>query len=273
MKVKLVLLFLLLSFGAHAQKGQEKWHVELRWNPLNTGLNYVGIDKVGVRYTIGDRLNLRMFLQYNTDKKHKDLTQIPNKETYFGYFLSEYTNKESNYAIMPGIDYVFLNNSKVSPYIGLELIFEKRKTGAEVYNLQKGYILGHNPDGGWTMGNGTQTSNYTATGAQYVEDVYFNENSYSYSYSWQNPSHELWGVQIPLGFNVYVFKNFYLGLEIKCYYHKTITDKVRLKGSEVTSLDGSNKSVKQTIDEISVGKKIRSFGISYDNAIKIGVRF
>lgn len=236
--------------------------------PFNTDINYVGVNKVRVKYALSNRFNLRLALQYNHNSNHKDLNE-KQVNSFEAFFQSDYTNKEVNYAIIPGVEYVFFRGARISPYIGIDPIFAVRKTSAEVY-LRTEMLIGTTPDVFFEFV--TLISNYKLDGLQYAEMVDIGVDRFSYSTSFVNPSFKLFGVQIPLGFNVNVYKNLYVGLEITLYYYNTVASKAHQFGNETLILD-SGERVDQVIDRKIIGKKIKSFGILYDNSVRVGIRF
>ena len=259
------LLFLVFFLPMlHAQEDEIKtvlhqplkrnWQIELNFMPWNTASNNVGIDQLTVKYRVGDRISLRMGLQYNGNKQSKDFEKIDNPRYYD---ISEYEMQQSLFGIMPGIEFHF-SNTRVSPYMGMVPFYINKKTRFE------GTTVYHNGDAF------TRTTTLKVDGGTCEQELITGTYpSYRDTYE-QDRAYKSYGVSIPLGLDIYLYRNFFIGFELGFGFSKTKYKTIYVKEGTTYTNDYSAPSVKDTEVPAKTDSK---FGFFHNNALRVGIWF
>lgn len=268
MKVLLTILLLFSCFFSLAQEKQEKWNVEIGWKPFNTAINHIGVDRVGVKLAISNRINVRMLFQYSQIKEHKELNE---PQPLSSSLQTEYENKERSHSFAPGVEYVFFRNSAISAYAGIELLYAVKKTRSEVYRQRTGKTFFYVPDSLLWSGHGTEATKIIVKGLQYEEEIRSTPATLFYRISYHNPSYTLLGAQVPLGVNINLYKKLYAGLELKLFYHRKVIDEVQIYEDKLIKME--KEQLHTIANKKLAGAKAHSFGIYFDNSVRLGIRF
>ncbi len=227
---------------------EKNWHIELNFMPWDTQANNVGIDQLTVKYKITDRLALRMGIKYHSDKQKKEPQSISNPQDYY---TTEQESKQSLFGLMPGLEFHFIKASRISPYVGIEFSYIKSKS------YYKSTSIYHSS-------SYTQTNTLEIDGGLYDQElIYYSTGSYYRSIYDKNRAYQSIGINVPLGVDVYICKNFYMGVELGLNFNRIKYGTISI--TESSNLTTNNREIPEKID--------KKFGIYYNNAIRIGVWF
>lgn len=204
---------------------QGNFTLEVGFNPV--GMNPVmGMGLKG-RYLITDRWFLRLNIPFDGSvTKNKFDVQLPDHTaTTKSNFVS--------YGLLPGFEYHFTNVRRLSPYVGAELgfihnIFSYKRTDYLNNNVSNEYLMKN-------MDNQNNRSNISAR------------------------------INILAGFDVYISKHLYLGVELGLGFGMNST----LKAKEITRpANGAEVEVKHDDKAVST-----NFTIATQNLIRLGWAF
>ena len=226
--------------------------MELNFKPF--GENVISFNQLQIKYRVSDAWALRLGLALNQksfnlsgdDYEPSNPTKITGSE------------KSTKIGILPGIEYHFLKNSKVSPYIGAEFSFFNQSVkshykdfqGVYDYNTgQYNYIPVEIDIKGATR---TVTTGYYTTPSGY----------YYYTYTeYPDRAYTSVGGNLLVGCDFYFMRNVYVGVEGGLGYNNIRTKKV--------TIDISNE-VKPTILPSYTDS---NFGFYYNSALRLGFWF
>lgn len=228
--------------------------VEVNFKPFGNE-EVISIDNFKAKYFIEDNIALRLGVKINSKL---------NKQTREDWDASEeypvLANESSFYSeLTPGIEYHFLKNRKISPYVGFELYRGQKKSSASyeyynrVYNNNTGnydqVYVKESVQNGWI---GIVPSTYINNGVTYTY--------YARSYSAER-AFTSYGSNLLFGSDFYFVKNMYFGFELGLGYHYT-------KNSQVT-VEISNQVEKEHMPSYTSS----NIDFYYNNAIRLGVWF
>ncbi|MCL2651414.1 MAG: hypothetical protein FWD60_10385 [Candidatus Azobacteroides sp.] len=225
--------------------------VELNFKPF--GENVISFDQLQLKYRIADNLALRLGLAFESNKLDQPGDDY-NKSEQQKVAGNE---KSTKFGVLPGIEYHFLKNSKISPYVGAELLF---------FNYS---VKSHYRD---------YTSDYSGNQIRYIpveididgatrtitEEYYQSSQGYYYSYlttSYLNRAYTSYGGNLLLGSDFYFMRNLYVGLEVGLGYDYTKYKKV--------TIDISDQVDPSILPSFSTSK----FGFYYNSALRLGFWF
>lgn len=221
--------------------------VEVGFKPFGND-KIINFDNFKGKWRINDQIALRLGL--HLDNQTNKLTS----DDYGSYAKNPTTSDEKSftYGIMPGIEYHFLKNSKVSPYCGIELSYQRRNTSG-VYEDYVEYSY-----------NNYTYQKYTLEGAwKRTESYTFNYNGSTYSgtnitYDNQRSYHTV-GSTLLMGSDFYFLKNMYFGFEVGLGYNYQKFDKITRTFTDNTDpivIPSYNQSTTRFV---------------YNNAIRLGI--
>jgi len=263
MKFKIILLSVFLSFSVISYSQTEiitklpaakTVMFELNFNPM--GANGVfSFETMQGKYWLNNTTVLRLGIGYNT--KSNGMADGDYDPTV--QFKSNINEKSSLFTFKPGIEIRLLKDSKISPYVGLEMIYKNRSSNADYkeyteiydYNTQKYKydFVETKIDGAWRS---YTTSNYTGNNGSYTVTniVYNGERAFS-----------TFGTNLLLGSDFYFVKNMYVGFEVGLGYQSTLYHKI--------AVDISTNVEKTTIPSYTIS----NLDFYYNNSIRLGVWF
>jgi len=244
----------------HCKKAQfpEKKTImlELNFNPFSsTGV--ISFENFQTKYWLDNKTVLRLGLQLKNKR-----TSITDDD--FDSAEKHKTNESENsllFGIKPGIEFRFLQNSKISPYVGFELQYKNKSTSADYKEYNQSY----------DYSNGQSVTKYDFVetkvdgGLRNISSgTYSNSNgTYSYStvdYNGERAFSSLAG-NLLVGSDFYFIKNMYFGFEVGLGYES-------IKYKQVI-LDISTNVNKTTFPSYSTS----TLGFYYNSAIRLGVWF
>ncbi|TPE44898.1 hypothetical protein [Pontibacter mangrovi] len=216
-----------------------KLATELNVNPFNGTISLNNsLNQLKFRYFAKTDLALR--LGFNGSKDSRRL------ESSNAYGTNAYDNKDerssSTIGVNAGIEKHFKGTRRLSPYIGADLVLEKRTSEQEI-----------------TSGNSTTT----ITGA-------WRESSYSSGYpsqtyyTFMQQGYSRYGLNLVTGFDFYMAKNLFFGYEASFGFSKRSMDDIEVKQSDSSNSPSNSADVTNTSF---------SFGPSLMNGVRIGYVF
>ena len=236
--------------------GQKTVMLELNFNPFSSN-GVISFENFQTKYWLDNKTVLRLGLQLS--KKGTSLT-----DEDFDSAEKHKSNASENsflFGIKPGIEYRFLQNSKISPYVGFELQYKNKSTSADYKEYIQSYDYINNQqvykyefvetkvDGGLRNITSGSYSNSNGTYSYTIVD-YGGERSFSSL-----------GGNLLVGSDFYFIKNMYFGFEVGLGYES-------IKYNQVI-VDISNNVNKTTYPSFTTN----SLGFYYNSAIRLGVWF
>jgi len=234
--------------------GVGNFMVELNFKPFGSG-DVISFENLQTKFRITDNISLRLGLKIenqNNSQQHEDFASTEK----YPYTASEHSLL---FGIKPGIEYHFLKNRKISPYVGCELTYFNKSsdseydgysqsyngnTGANQYTYQK-YTI----DGAW---RGVGTSTYVSNGTTY---------NYNYITYTNQRAYKSVGGNLLFGSDFYFIKNLYFGFEIGLGYNNIKYEQIKIEDSntvEKTTYPSYNSS---------------NLNFYYNNSIRLGIWF
>ena len=231
--------------------------VELNFKPF--GENVISFNQLQFKYKIVDNLALRLGLAFDSNKldQSDDDYDLSEQQKVTG------NEKYTKFGVLPGIEYHFLKNSKISPYVGLEFSFSKNsvKSHYRDYDYEQFY---NNQTGSYeTRYIPVEVDIDGATrliSLQHYQNQYGGYGSYITT-SYQNRAYTSYGGHLLLGCDFYFMRNLYVGLEAGLGYDYTKNEKV--------TIDFSNQVKPVVIPSYTASK----FGFYYNSALRLGFWF
>jgi hypothetical protein len=222
------------------------------------GENVISFNQLQLKYRLADDWALRLGL--SLDNKILDQSD----DDYESSEQRKVTGKENatKFGVMPGIEYHFLKNSKISPYVGAELSFSKRTV--------KSHYRDYTSESYYDNSTGSYQTRYVPVeididGATRLVTAEYISNPYGYSYyqrtEYLNRACTSYGGNLLLGCDFYFMRNLYIGLEAGLGYNYTQYKKI--------SIEISNQ-VRPTILPSYTESKL---GFYYNSALRLGFWF
>jgi len=225
--------------------------IELNFKPFSS-TDIISFDNLKAKYRITDNTSLRLGLKIE-NKSNKQ-----SKDDYLATDKYPTTTDEHSLllGVIPGIEYHFLKNKKVSPYIGCELSYLNKSSNATYEEYTQQYTNSSSQytyqkqtvDGAWL---GTGTSTYTYNGSTY-------NSTYT---TYDQRSFSSLGGNVLFGSDFYFIKNLYFGFEIGLGFNN-------IKYNQIT-IDVTNQVEKTTIPSYHSS----DLSLYYNNSIRLGVWF
>ncbi|MDD2797445.1 MAG: hypothetical protein PHV20_02520 [Bacteroidales bacterium] len=187
---------------------------ELNFSPFSPTA-VISFDNFQTKYWLNKKTVLRLGLQLkNLENSTKDGDYDPAEQ--------HKTNKNEKtllVGIKPGIEFRFLQNSKISPYIGFEQLYQNKSTSADYkeYVQYFDYTNGQSVlkydfvetkvDGAWRDLTTVTNINPNGTTYKYASTDYTGERAFSN-----------WGGNLLAGSDFYFVQNMYIGFEVGLGY-------------------------------------------------------
>ncbi len=216
---------------------------ELNVNLFESELNFNNVLKqIKGRYFISDQWAMRVAFSIDRKKENHDENQAYGTNAYF----IKDTRKTFSYSLGAGFEYHFKGTRRLSPYLGAEAWFGKKKSSETIETKDQTTEI----EGAWMQ----QSTIYV--GSQYVYPITVTD--------YIEKGFVSGGFNLLAGFDFYVAKNFYLGYEfivlgISIIKYDTI---------DITYTNPSSSSSAPVIN----GKDFE-FGPSLINGIRVGYFF
>lgn len=227
----------------------KRFMLEVNFTPFDGG-NIISFNELQTKYWINRNAVLRLGIQldYNHQKQDEKDFEIDDD------LKNSFDKTSFTFGISPGIEYRFLEDAKLSPYIGLALHYEKRNTESEYTSFIRRYDPDYGiyyyeefttkVDGGWII------SSTNSTNTQYDDKL----------------SYDQFEGSLIFGADYFLMGNLYLGFEIGLGYQINSYKKVKI---ELDGEDVLDENASFSIPSNSVS----DFGLRYNNAIRLGVNF
>jgi len=241
-KLSLLVGGIILSGAVLAQKPSSDVPMTLEGqlgitNPAGgAGLDFVA-PSVRFRYFLTDNIAARVTLGINSTSSTNTVYENPD----FSGATGEYMIRNAAWNAAVGAEYHFAGTDRLSPYVGLDVIFGGAKTTTE----------GTNTDG---------------TGSAYVADVSFNS---------EDPR-SIFGVGLALGTDFYFAENFYVGVEMGMAWANVTTKPGSYEntaGGTTTSGDLNGESKDGQFVTGSLPNNVGLAGLTPTGNLRLGWRF
>jgi hypothetical protein len=223
------------SLEHHLKVSYDELTMELNINPFNAELRLNNlIDQLKLRFFTSDNFAIRLGFTVNTIDK--DITTT-NPYGTNPYNIVE-SKKSTLFGVNAGIEKHFSGTRRLSPYIGIEVVFANR-SASHIIN-----------DG---------TTETTIEGAWRTESVVNN----SFVYGYEQKAYVQYGANIIAGFDFYVARHFFIGYEAA--YKFAYTD---YKGVDITTVGTPFPQDNQDVEETEF-----AVSPSLINGIRVGYVF
>ncbi|GHV56118.1 hypothetical protein FACS1894182_02030 [Bacteroidia bacterium] len=223
--------------------------VELNFKPF--GENVISFNQLQLKYKISDNWALRLGLAFD----HNTMDLPGNDYDPSEEFQTNGNEKSTKFGVLPGIEYHFLKNSKISPFIGLELSFFNRSLESHYRDYTYDYSK-----------NGYIPVNMDIDGAirKMVSEYYQTSQGYYYYVTrteYPERSYTSFGGNLLLGCDFYFMRNLYVGVEAGLGYNQFQYKKVTVDISNAVNLS------------ILPSYKTTTLGFYYNSALRLGFWF
>ncbi len=261
MKTKtIIFLIVLISLTGYAQSDSETPNFRPTKGNIALELDFLPFSENGpidlksfqARYFFSPQLALRA--GFNFDRVKKD-DEIPRVYRIDGNDIMKFNKYEMDYTlwgINAGIAWHFFKNSRVSPYIGIDIGYEAKsaKYNDEVNNYNYNY-----PNEGFELVK-TEVEN----GWGIDEMIYDQWGNPVYAFVVNERAYHSFKANLVAGTNIYIMKHFYAGIELGLGMNTTKYKEVTVEQDGVITLKFPEK-------------KETTFGLNFNNAIRIGFWF
>lgn len=204
----------------------------------------ISISKLQLKFMLSDRIAVRLGGMLNN--KHNELSETDHDD--------EYEEISKTWSIFTGADYHFIRASKVSPYIGIEAGFSKRKSSSTYTDLEYIENVGGVEliiDGAWKQ--------------KHILQDRLGNDGYYFSYDGER-SYQSMNLNVLFGSDFYLMKNFYLGFEVGMAMSRVFYDKIHVENSVNVRMAGIEMD-----DETIPSYTEKYVGLYYKSAIRLGV--
>ena len=229
---------------------------ELNFKPF--GENIISFNQLQLKYRFANNWAVRLGLAFNSNALNQpDDDYDPSQE-----MKPTGKEKSTKFGVLPGVEFHFLKNSKISPYVGAEFSFFNRSvkshyrdyTYTDYYNPATGYYETRYIPVEIDINGATRSISYS-----YIQTP---QGYYSYlTTEYLNRAYSAYGGNLLFGCDFYIIRHLYIGLELGVGYNYTKYKKV--------TIDISNQ-VKPTILPSYAESKL---GFYYNSALRLGVWF
>jgi outer membrane protein with beta-barrel domain len=249
-------LIILFSVAVNAQDENEKSVITPSKGSLSFEVDFIpfsnsgpiSVDAIKGRYFLNDKYAVRANFNFDSRKIHDE-----NPSSYQNILVFDTQDGKYNvFGLGAGMEYHFLPDSRVSPYVGVNFTYEMKRANYEaITNVFQSY----------------QTNEYTEVKTE-VENAwsvltivgYDQYGNPRYSSQVQERAYNRIRAEAVLGADVYILKHLYMGVELGLGLNST-------KYKEVIIKTDGNLETKypETTD--------REFGLVFNNAIRLGFWF
>jgi hypothetical protein len=230
--------------------------VELNFKPF--GENVISFSQLQLKYKVADNLALRLGLAFDNN-----VFDLPGDD-YSPSQQEKVTGKETltKFGILPGIEYHFLKNSKISPYIGVEFSFFKQSVKSHYRDYTREYYYDNITGSYETRYIPVEIDIDGSTRTVTQEYIETSQSYYAYTRtSYPNRAYTSFSSNLLLGCDFYFMRHLYVGLEVGLSYNYTKNKKV--------TIDVSNQVNPQILPSYTESK----FGFYYNSALRLGIWF
>ena len=209
----------ILAQGNPAIPSKNAFMLELNFKPF--GDDIISFNQLQLKYKLNDNLALRLGLAFDYNTWDLSGDDYDPSEIY----SVSGEDKSTEFGILPGIEYHFLKNSKVSPYLGLEFSFFNRSVESHYkdiyreYDYDKGgyyYVPVEIDIDGATRNVFSEYHEYN-NGYHYCTYTEYSERAYS-----------SFGGNLLIGSDFYFMRNMYVGVEVGLGYNHFNYKKVKI---------------------------------------------
>jgi hypothetical protein len=266
MKV-LALTITFVVFGLSALVSQEQskpkiptgkdFMFEIDFTPF-TGEQIMKIEQFRGRYYFNEHWAVRLGVTFDFKKERSAIDGNEIEVNEDNQFEQAYEKKSNMIGFSPGFEYRILAQSKVSPYVGAEFIYQTRIS--EENNVTKEYD-------GWDNTILKQESNFDGA----WEEWYYDGNYYVHDYV--ERAYNRFGGNVFTGVDFYFVRNFYFGFELGAGFQSTKYKDINI--DHTTSIYSADGTVLQSDSDDAVIRGYNKFstGFYVINAIRIGAWF
>ncbi|MDR2358255.1 MAG: autotransporter outer membrane beta-barrel domain-containing protein [Prevotellaceae bacterium] len=230
--------------------------MELNFKPF--GENVISFNQLQLKYKTADNLALRLGLAFDRNVLDQPGDDYPPSQQ--GKVGGE--EKVTKFGISPGIEYHFLKNSKISPYVGIEFSFFKQSVKSHYRDYTTEYYYDNTTGSYETRYIPVEIDIDGATRSVTQDYIQTSQGYYVYAnISYLNRAYTSFGSNLLLGCDFYFMRHLYIGMEAGLSYNY-------IKNKTIT-VDTSDQVNPQIIPSFTESK----FGFYYNSALRLGFWF
>ena len=262
MKIKSALILGLLFYAVTSYSQSDSssrfphsktFMLEINFNPFGTN-GVFSFDNLQTKYWINDKTALRLGFQFDYKNNSKTDDDYNSSEEYKPTF----SEKSLLFGFKPGIEFRILENSKISPYWGVEFSFINKSSKSEYVDYYRVY----------DYSNSSYSYEKLETN---VEGAWRDTEDYYEYLSFNNErAYHAFGANVLLGADYFFVKNIYLGFEIGLGYEMLKYKQAEAKFDGLASYTGMGIPIDNVFYPSS---KSTDFGFYYNNSIRLGIYF
>jgi outer membrane protein W len=238
---------------------KKAFSAELNFTPF--GDKIISFEQLQFKYRVSDKVALRLGLAFDHNKKEQ------NADDYLPSEQRKVTGEETltKFGILPGIEYHFLKNSKISPYLGIEFSYFNRSVNAHYRDYQYDYTSGKEQLIPVEIDINGATRNISTIYIPYytspLSSSYYPGGYYSTSIEYAERAYTSFGGNLLAGCDFYFMRNVYVGVEVGLGYN-------HIKNKKIT-IDYSNEVQPDIIPSYTTSE----FKFYYNSALRLGFWF
>jgi len=262
MKSKIILVvittvFSLLQNTIFAQEipatpSKNTFMMELNFKPF--GENIISFNQLQMKHRVSDNFALRLGLAFDHNTLDLSDDDYDPSEPY------KVTGNEkiTKFGLLPGFEYHFLKNSKISPYWGIEFSLINQSVKSHYKDFKQEYNSGNSKYVPVEIDIDGATRKITA---EYIQNPIY-PGYYYYSYTeYLDRAYSSFGGNLLAGCDFYFMRHVYVGVEVGLGYNHVYNKKVTINTS-----DEVNPTI---LPSHTIGK----FGFYYNSALRLGFWF
>jgi len=260
MKSKIItLLIFCISLSAIAQSGTDTANFRPTKGNFAFELDFLPFSESGPidlksfrgKYFFTNQIALRAGFNFDHSKKTDELPKVYNIDGNDIMKFDKYDMKSTMWGIDAGIEYHFFKHSRVSPYVGFDIGFETKSAAyndeINKYDYYSGgsfEVVKTEVENAWGMG----------------EMAYDQWGNFQYVFTISERAYTSFKANIVAGADIYILRYFYAGVELGLGMNNVKYKEVTVKEDGVITLKYPEK-------------KDNTFGLNFNNAIRIGFWF
>jgi hypothetical protein len=261
MKTNLITsIFILIALSGFAQSENETPKFRPTTGNLALELDFLPFSENGpidlqsfqARYFLSPQLVLRAGLNFDRVKTNDEFPRVYQVDGNDIMKFNKYEMAYTLWGINAGMAWHFFNNTRVSPYIGIDIGYEAK---AAKYNDEINYY-----DYGYPSGNFELVKTEVENGWGIDEIIYNQWGDPIYTYGIRERAYHSFKANLVFGTDIYIMKHFYAGVEMGLGMNTINYKEVTVKEDEVITLKFPKKTD-------------TTFGLNFNNAIRIGFWF